>query len=246
MATIVVAFRSRAGGQRGHADTAASEHRDRLTLPDVARVGGGAVSGHHAAAEQPGGSRVDARVDLRALAGRDQRLLGEGPDAQGRAELGAVGQRHPLRGVVGAEAQMGLALEAGPAVAAHGPPVEDDEVAGRDRGDVGADRLHDPCGLMAEQEREVVVDPPLPVVQVRVAHATCLDLHEGFAGSRIGDQDRLDGDGLLLRSGDDAPDLVCHGPERTRESDARPDGAEPKARRPDDTTPPLLSLLATS
>ncbi len=27
----------------------------------------------------------------------------------------------------------------------------------------------------------------------------------------IGDEDRLDGDGLLLRAGDDAPDLVCHG-----------------------------------
>ena len=78
-------------------------------------------------------------------------------------------------------------------------------------GDVGADRLHDPCGLVAEQERELVVDAALAVVQVGVAHAACLHLHQCLARSRVGYQDRLDRDGLSFASGDDAADLVCHG-----------------------------------
>ena len=74
----------------------------------------------------------DRGVHRRALPGRHQRLLGEGPDAQRGRELGAVGQRHLLRGVVGGEAVPGAAaLAARPALAAHRPPVEDHEVAGR-------------------------------------------------------------------------------------------------------------------
>ena len=44
-------------------------------------------------------------------------------------------QRHLLRGVVGGEAVPRLAAAARPALAAHGPPVEDHEVAGRHVGD---------------------------------------------------------------------------------------------------------------
>ena len=90
-------------------------------------------------------------------------------------QLGAVGERHLLRRVVGGEAVPGLALEAGAALAAHGAPVEDDEVAGRHVGDALADRLDRAGGLVAEQEREVVVDAALAVVQVGVADPAGLD-----------------------------------------------------------------------
>ena len=87
---------------------------------------------------------------------------------------GAVGERHLLRGVEGGEAVPGAAAATGPAGAAHRAPVEDDEVARRDLGDVGADRLHDARRLVAEEERELVVDRALAVVQVGVAHAARL------------------------------------------------------------------------
>ena len=66
-------------------------------------------------------------------------------------------QRHPLRRVVRREAVPGPAAQARAARAAHRAPVEDHVVAGRDVGDVGSDRLHDAGGLVAEQERELVV-----------------------------------------------------------------------------------------
>ena len=93
----------------------------------------------------------------------------------------------------------GLPAQAAAARAAHGAPVEDDEVAGRDVGDAVADRLDDAGGLVAEQEREVVVDAALAVVQVGVAHAARLDLDDGLARPGIGDDDRLDRHRLALR-----------------------------------------------
>ena len=45
-----------------------------------------------------------------------------------------------------------------------------DEVAGRDVGDAGTDRVDDARGLVAEQEREVVADPALAVVAVWQTH----------------------------------------------------------------------------
>ena len=86
--------------------------------------------------EQAGGLGRRGRVDLGALAGGDERLLGERADAERGRQLGAVGERHLLRGVVRGEAVLGLARAAGAALAAHRPPVEDHEVARRDVGDV--------------------------------------------------------------------------------------------------------------
>ena len=56
----------------------------------------------------------------------------------------------------------------------------------------GADRLDDARGLVPEQEREVVVDAALAVVQVGVADAAGLHLHQRLAGAGVGDQDRLE------------------------------------------------------
>ena len=100
-------------------------------------------------------------------------------------------QGHLLGGVVGGEAVPGFAAATGPAVAADRAPVEDDEVAGRDVGDALADGLDDPGGLVAEQERELVVDAALAVVQVGVAHPAGLDRDHGLARPRVRDHDRL-------------------------------------------------------
>ena len=93
---------------------------------------------HHAAAEQAHRLGPRRRVDLGALSRRHQRLVGEGADAERGGERRAVRQRHLLRGVVGGEAVPGPAAPARPALAAHGAPVQDDEVTGRDVGDVRA------------------------------------------------------------------------------------------------------------
>ena len=87
-----------------------------------------------------------------------------------------------------------------------------DEVAGRDLGDVGPDRLDHARRLVAEQEREVVVDRALPVVQVGVAHAARLHRHERLARARVGHDDRLDLDRRALRERDHTLHRRCsHG-----------------------------------
>ena len=167
-------------------------------------------AGHHAAAEEAGDLGGDGRIDLGALAGGDQGLLGEGADAEGRGELRAVEQGHPLLGVVGGEAVPGATAAAGAALAADGPPVEDHVVAGGDVGDALADRLDGAGGLVAQQEGEVVVDPALLVVQVGVADAARLDPYDGLAGAGIGDDDRLDPHRLVPPGGDDPPHVLWH------------------------------------
>ena len=112
------------------------------------------------------------------------------------------------RGVVGGEAVPGLAPPAAAALAAHGSPVEDHEVAGRHVGDVVADGLDQPGRLVAEEEGEVVVDPAFAVVEVGVADAAGLDLDERLARAGVGHEHRLDADRLALRPGHHSPDLM--------------------------------------
>ncbi len=190
-------------GERGtgdgcHAHAAAADDGDGVAALDVSGVDGRADACHHAAAEQADRGRVSLGVDLGALAGGDEGLLGERADAQRRGELGAVLERHLLGGVVGVEAVLRLAAAARPAFAADGAPVQHHTVAGGHLGDVGADGADDAGGLVAEQEREVVVDGALLVVQVGVADTAGEDVHEGLAGSGIRDQDGFQGDGRVL------------------------------------------------
>ena len=128
-------------------------------------------------------------------------LVGERADAQRGGQLGAVGQRHLLRGVVGVEAVVRPAALAGPALAADRAPVQDDEVAGLDVGDALADRLDDARGLVAEQERVLVVDAALAVGQVGVTHTAGDDVDHHFTGTGVGDDDvdHLDGLAFLDR-----------------------------------------------
>lgn len=199
-------------GDRRVADAAAADDGDRVAAADLTGVDGGADARHDTAAEESGDLGGDLRVDLGALAGGDEGLLGEGADAEGGRQLRAVQQRHLLLGVVGVEAVPGSAAQTCAALAAHGTPVEDDEVAGGDVRDALADRLHDARGLVAEEEGELVVDAALLVVQVGVADAARLDLHDGLAGAGVRDHDRLDPDRLVLARCDDRLHLLCHNP----------------------------------
>ena len=178
-AMIVAGADQRGAGDGGVADAAAAEHGDRVAAADAAGVHGGAEAGHDAAAEQAGRRRVGRRVDLGGT-GRRRRA-----SSRRRRRCRAPGTSSvPSARVIFwvalwvAKQYCGLALAAGPALAAHRPPVEDDEVAGRDVGDVGADRLDDAGGLVAEQERELVVDAALAVVQVGVADPAGLDVDD--------------------------------------------------------------------
>ena len=77
-------------GDRRVADAAAAEHGDGLAARHAAGVDRRAEAGHHAAAEQPGAVAGAVGVDLRALPGGDERLVGERADAERRRQLGAV------------------------------------------------------------------------------------------------------------------------------------------------------------
>ena len=98
-------------------------------------------------------------------------------------------------GVEGVEAVPRAAALAGPALPADRAPVQDHEVAGLDVRDALADRLDGARGLVAEQERVLVVDAALAIGQVGVAHAAGDDVDDHLAGSGVGDDDvdHLDG-----------------------------------------------------
>ena len=100
---------------------------------------------------------------------------------------------------------------AGPALAADGAPVQDHAVAGGNLGDVRAHGADNAGGLVAEQEREVVVDAALLVVQVGVADAAGEDVHEGLAGAGVRHQDGLQGDVGILGTDYCAFDFMDHG-----------------------------------
>ena len=112
---------------------------------------------------------------------------------------------------MGVEADLWLALAAAAARAAHGTPIEDHEVAGLDLAHTLADSFDDATGLVAEQERELVVDAALAVVQIGVADPACLDGDNSFPRARVGDDDVLDGHRSVLLHGDDALHGLRHG-----------------------------------
>ena len=169
--------------------SAAADHRDGVVPADRTGVDRRADAGHHAAAQQTGHRGIGLVVDLGALALMHQGLVGERADAQGRGQFGAVDQRHLLSGVEGVEAVPGTSALAGPALPAYGPPVEDDEVAGRHPGHALADRLDDAGRLVSEEKRVGVVDPALAVGQVGVADAARLDGDDDLARTGVGDDD---------------------------------------------------------
>jgi hypothetical protein len=198
-------------GDGGVADATTTEHGDGLPAGDSSGVDRRPEPGHHPAAEQPSHRRRGRAVDLRALPGGDQRLVGEGADPERRRQLSTVLERHLLASIEGVEAVPRLAAAARAAVPAHRPPVEDHEVTRRHLGDSVTDLLDHAGRLVPEEEREFVVDPALAVVQVGVAHAAGLDPDERLARRWVWNDDRLDPDRLALRPGDDSSNMVRHG-----------------------------------
>ena len=63
---------------------------------------------------------------------------------------------------------------------------------------------------MTQQEREVVVDATLPVVQIGMAHTAGLHLYDDLARARIRNDDRGQFDRLALTACDDCLDCL-HG-----------------------------------
>ena len=100
---------------------------------------------------------------------------------------------------MGIEAVLRFAPITCPAVATDGSPVQDDVVAGSDVGNVVADRFDNTCGFVPEQERKLVVDPALAVMQVGVANPTRLHLDQRLTWTRVGNDDRFQRDGRTLR-----------------------------------------------
>ena len=109
-----------------------------------------------------------------------------------------------------AEAVPRLTAQAGAAATTDGAPVEDDEVARGEVVDVGPDGLDYAGGLVAEEEREVIVDAALAVMQVGVTHAACLHPHPRLARTGVRYVDVHELNRGALRSSDDALHALCH------------------------------------
>ena len=159
---------------------------------------------------RPAASGSARGVDLGGLARGDERLLRERADAERGRELGAVGQRHLLGRVERREA-VPRAARAG--THRHVPHTARQfritKSPGATSRHVVADGFDDAGGLVAEEEREVVVDRALAVVQVGVAHAAGLHAHQRLARPGVGHHDRLDGHRRALRARR-PPDLARH------------------------------------
>ena len=195
------------------ADAAAADDCNGLAALELTGVQNSAQTCGDAATEQADCCVLfgaDVSGDLGALTGCDKGLLSEGTDTQRGGELGAVLEGHLLGCVVGCEAVLRLALAACAALAADGTPVEDDQVAGGDVGDVIADSLNDTCGLVAEQVGEVLADAAGDVVVVGLADTAGEDLDECFSLAGVGYVDGGDCDGRVLGEGYDSLNLV-HG-----------------------------------
>ena len=202
-------------GQAGPGDgriahAAAAEHGHAVARLDPPGEHGRTETGGDPAAEQARGLGASGRVNGGALTGGDQRPCGEGADAEGGAELGAVGERHLLGSVERGEAVLRLTTPARPAGAAHGAPVQDDEVPRAHTDHVVAHRFHDAGGLVAQQIGELVADGAFAVVEVGVAHPAGLHAHQRLSRAGVGDEDRFDGDRSAGGPGDDSSGLVGH------------------------------------
>ena len=188
-----------AATHRGITDAAAANDGDRIASADATSIDGCTDTGHDATAQESSSRWTSCRVDFGTLPGSDKRLFSECPDAECRAQFCAIGQCHLLGGIVGIEAVLRFAPITCPAVATDGSPVQDDVVAGSDVGNVVADRFDNTCGFVPEQERKLVVDPALAVMQVGVADPTRLHLDQRLTWTWVGNDDRFQRDGRTLR-----------------------------------------------
>ena len=116
-----------------------------------------------------------------------------------------------LRGVERGEAVPRLAAQARSTVPAHRSPVQHHEITRRDVDDVVANRLDDAARLVTEQERKVVADAALAIVQVGVADAAGLHPDECLTRSGSGTITVSVRTGSTLSGADHAQHLLAHG-----------------------------------
>ncbi len=108
------------------------------------------------------------------------------------------------------ETVLRLALGAGPALPADGAPIEDDTVARCHLRDVGAHGADHSGGLVAEQIGELITDPALLVVQVRVADTAGENVHQSLPRPRIRHQDGLQRNRGVFLPGNDCLNFMDH------------------------------------
>ena len=106
--------------------------------------------------------------------------------------------------------QLRPAALAGPALTAHRAPVQDHEIAGLHVCHTRADRFDSAGGLVAEQERVLVVDAALAVGQVGMADAAGDDVDDDLARSRIGDDHIHHLDRFALLPGNHTAHCLTH------------------------------------
>ena len=123
-------------------------------------------------------------------------------------ELGAVGQRHLLRRVVGVEAVPRLTASAGRQSPQTARQLSTTKSPGSTSVTPSPTDSTSPRRFMPEQEREVVVDATFAVVQVRVAHPARLNLDQHLTRAGSGTWTVSNVTGCPLSSGNDSLDLV--------------------------------------
>ena len=208
---IVVAPASRAPGDRGVADAAAADDRDAVAAADVAGVD----------APRRGRPSRRSRAGRRPSAGAAGSTLVHWPAAtsvfSAKAPMPSAGDSSvPSASVIFwvalwvAKQYQGLPRRQ----ARHWPHTARQLRTTKSPGATSvtpvADGLDHAGRLVAEQEREVVVDAALAVVQVGVADAAGLHLHQRLARPRVGDEDRLERDRRALAPRHHSLHLVRH------------------------------------
>ena len=176
---------------RAQADAAEADHRDRCAGLDPGRVDDRADAGQHRAAEQSRKLERQIGIDLDAGFARDHRVVGEGRDAEMMIDrLAAEGQ--PLRaaeeraGAIGPRAGFAERRTSGGARAAAAAARHEDEhhmIADRKIANALAQRLDDPCRLMAERHRHWARPRAVDDGEVRMTETGGFDANQNLAAA---------------------------------------------------------------
>ena len=185
---------------RGEADAARSEDRDRRADLDGCGVQHRAETGRDAAADQGHAVNPDVRLDLHEGVLVDQHPLRVGREAGHLRHPGALpAQRRFVAGAAQRtlHAEERFAAEAAVAVPAEDREAGDHAVARREHRHVLTDRLDDSGALVAEHRRGDHRVEAVDEVQVGVADAARAGTDDDLAAARLVEVDLLDGECIV-------------------------------------------------